>query len=435
MTNSTDSGFAWIGKIPEHWSVEKFRYVFKESKETNGPRPVGEMLSVSQYRGIAPKDYENDSLKRTDGELENYRVVRPGQLVVNTMWLNHGGLAVSNLEGHVSPAYRAYEIRNDLEPRFANYLMRSSAYIAGYTKFLTGVRPNSLQMAREDLMRFPILVPPLDEQRRIADHLDRELSQIDGLIRLKEQLVSGLLEARFEKVAQFALKGLEGAALNHNDAVSFLGRAPREWPVKRLKFSVASTTNGFWGEEPLEDGSDIWCVRIADFDRIRGLVGTSKKTLRSMTQFERANRLLEHGDLVIERSGGGDAVPVGSVVLYDHDEEAVCSNFATRIRLKRGQNPRYWRYVHSILHHRGVVWRSIKQTSGIQNLDLRSYLNEVAPFPPKDEQDKIADFLDDLTGEIDYLVDKATTAIELLRERKRSLISVAATGQTPVGGD
>ena len=105
-----DSGVDWLGKIPSHWDVLPFKALFRMSFEKNEKNIVGEMLSVSGYRGIEIKYYEHEEQKRSAKELCDYRVVRKGQLVVNTMWLNYAGLGVSDLEGYVSPAYRSYWI-------------------------------------------------------------------------------------------------------------------------------------------------------------------------------------------------------------------------------------------------------------------------------------------------------------------------------------
>jgi hypothetical protein len=160
LRSTKPSGHKWLGDIPEQWSVEKFRYAFSESSEKiESPSEIkGEMLSVSGYRGIEVKEYEDETLKRKPNELINYRIVRPKQLVVNTMWLNYAGLGVSEHVGYVSPAYRSYSIRQDFEARFIHHLMRSDIYVKGYTRLLTGIRPNSLQMGRDDLMAFPIVV-------------------------------------------------------------------------------------------------------------------------------------------------------------------------------------------------------------------------------------------------------------------------------------
>src|SRR5690554_7432670 len=108
-----NSNVQWLGEVPAHWDINKFRYVFRESNEKIENEVVGEMLSVSGYRGIEIKIYDDDNKRRTEEELQGYRIVRPGQLVVNTMWLNYAGLGVSNYEGHVSPAYRSYWINAD----------------------------------------------------------------------------------------------------------------------------------------------------------------------------------------------------------------------------------------------------------------------------------------------------------------------------------
>jgi predicted transcriptional regulator len=191
-----DSGIEWLGEIPADWAVKQFRHVFKESREVNGAVPVGPMLSISGYHGVQVKEYAFESLQRDDEQLENYRVVRPHQLAVNTMWLNHGGLGVSETTGHMSPAYRAYWIERDVHPRYAHHLMRSDMYVIGYTALLTGIRPNSLQMSRDDLMGFPIVVPPLDEQQAIADFLDRETARIDKLTARADRTNRLLLERR-----------------------------------------------------------------------------------------------------------------------------------------------------------------------------------------------------------------------------------------------
>jgi type I restriction enzyme S subunit len=191
-----DSGVEWLGAIPLHWATRKFRHCFRESAEKNGSVPVGEMLSVSGLRGVEVKQYEDENRRRTVEELSDYRVVRKGQLAVNTMWLNYAGLGVSKYEGHVSPAYRAYWINPGFEDRYLNYLMRSGVYVDGYTALLTGIRPNSLQMSRNDLMGFPILCPPMPEQRAIADYLDAEAHGVEVLIAKSEKMISTLHEYR-----------------------------------------------------------------------------------------------------------------------------------------------------------------------------------------------------------------------------------------------
>lgn len=212
-----------------------------------------------------------------------------------------------------------------------------------------------------------------------------------------------------------------------DSGVEWLGQVPSHWGVDRLKASIASARNGIWGDEPQGDESDIACVRVADFDRGRLQVRTHIPTLRSVTEKERAGRVLNQGDLLLEKSGGGELQPVGQVVLYQLATPAVCSNFVARVALKHGMCAGYWNYVHSAAYSVGVNVGSINQTSGIQNLDQDRYFNERAPFPPEAEQIAIAGFLDRETAKIDALIAEQEKLVALLAEKRQATISHAVT--------
>ncbi len=212
-----------------------------------------------------------------------------------------------------------------------------------------------------------------------------------------------------------------------DSGVEWLGAVPDHWKVDRLKVSVRSSKGGIWGEEPDGGADDIICVRVADFDRDSLSVSLENRTMRKVPQKDRQGRVLERGDLLLEKSGGGEKQPVGAVMLYDHDAEAVCSNFVTRIQLAPGQHPLFWRYVHAAAYARGLTQRSLNQTSGIQNLDQGRYLDDRGPFPPPSEQAAIATFLERETGKIDALVEAQRRLIELLKEKRQAVISQAVT--------
>lgn len=212
-----------------------------------------------------------------------------------------------------------------------------------------------------------------------------------------------------------------------DSGVEWIGQVPSHWSVDRFKASIASARNGIWGEEAQGDENDIACVRVADFDRGRLQVKSQIPTVRSVTDKERAGRVLSKGDLLLEKSGGGELQPVGQVVLYQLDSLAVCSNFVARVALKQGMCAGYWNYVHNAAYSVGVNIGSINQTSGIQNLDQDRYFNERAPFPPKPEQAAIAAFLDRETAKIDALIAEQEKLITVLAEKRQATISHAVT--------
>ena len=208
--------------------------------------------------------------------------------------------------------------------------------------------------------------------------------------------------------------------------------APGHWRTVRLRRTVGACITGTWGEEPRGGPDDLICVRVADFDRMRGRVSLENPTFRFIPPSYRNRRMLARGDLLLEKSGGGEEQPVGSVVLYDHDAPAVSSNFIARMPVEPGFDGRYLCYLHAALYCMGVNRRSIRQTTGIQNLDGKSYLDEEVRAPEMAEQQQLADFLDTKTALLDKLARKKQQLLDLLMERRDALISqVVTTGMNP----
>ena len=210
--------------------------------------------------------------------------------------------------------------------------------------------------------------------------------------------------------------------LYRDSGIDWLGEIPAHWEVRRLKGTVAKRQNGVWGQEP--DGrNDIACVRVADFDRRTLGVDVSSLTLRSVKATTASAHRIEAGNLLIEKSGGGERQPVGAVVIFTDDlVPAVCSNFIARMPVHSEHDPQFLVYLHAALYSSRINVRSIKQSIGIQNLDGGAYLNERVGLPPLREQRVIAGFVDRETAKIDALVAKQERMIDLLREQRTALI-------------
>lgn len=191
-----------LSGVPEHWRRTKFGYDFTESMERNGENPPGPLLSISEYRGV-------ELNTRTEGQqasldVSKYRVVRPGQLAANMMWLNHGGLGVSSLTGYVSPDYKAFWISDRFEPRYVHHLFRSSRYIDYFAAIATGVRPNAQRVTKTVLDATPVPLPPFDEQIKIADQLDEATARVDAMLAKVADLKALLRERRAALITDVA---------------------------------------------------------------------------------------------------------------------------------------------------------------------------------------------------------------------------------------
>ncbi|QGP90680.1 restriction endonuclease subunit S (plasmid) [Gordonia sp. 135] len=193
-----------LSGIPEHWDRTKFGYDFTESTERNGDDPPGPLLSISEYRGVelnTRKDGQQASL-----DVAKYRVVRPNQLAANMMWLNHGGLGVSSLTGYISPDYKAFWISPRFHPRYVHHLLRSPRYVDYFGAIGTGVRPNAQRVTKTSLDRMPLPLPPMEEQIRIADHLDEVTGRIDGML----TKIASLRDLLVERSSAFLLDVVTG---------------------------------------------------------------------------------------------------------------------------------------------------------------------------------------------------------------------------------
>jgi len=212
-----------------------------------------------------------------------------------------------------------------------------------------------------------------------------------------------------------------------DSGVDWLGKIPSDWEILSLKRSIDGCFNGLWGNDPKANHDDIVVLRVADFNRNKLVIDNSKLTFRNIKKSEIGNRLLKKGDLLIEKSGGGDKTLVGCVVLFNENYKALTSNFVAKMTPKSNVNSYFLNYFFAALYANNINYQSIKQTTGIQNLDTNSYLNEKLVLPSLYEQEKIVIFLNQKTSEIDQAISLKEQQIALLNERKQIVIQKAVT--------
>jgi type I restriction enzyme S subunit len=215
-----------------------------------------------------------------------------------------------------------------------------------------------------------------------------------------------------------------------NIKASWLSEIPSHWNVVRLKSIVKGGTNGVWGSEPKNKKNDIICVRVADIDEWQYGISQSDLTYRNISDADQAGRLLNSGDLIIEKSGGGEISPVGRVVIFNLNEKAVTSNFMARLNVIGDINKEFLYYYFRFLYYRRLNHPAIKATTGIQNLDLYAYLQNPIPIPTPKEQISIVEFINQTSGEITRFIQTKQRFIELLKEQRQSIITNAVTKGT-----
>lgn len=409
--------------IPEHWEVVPFRHVFAESGEVNGAIPVGDMLSVSGPRGIVPKVYEFESQKRTDDMLETYRVVRPGQLAVNTMWLNYAGLGVSDYTGHVSPAYRVYSFVRDVDRRYVHHLLRSGIYVRGYTGHLRGIRPNSLQMDRDTLMSWPIVLPPLDEQRAIANYLDSEVGKVDELVAEQVALIEVLRERRSVLVTTAVTRGVARDVPIKPTGDDWMPAIPETWSVVPAKaiFSERSVRN-LPDDVHLTPSQVLGVLPQSEYmERTGNSVVMNLEGKDNMKHVEPDDFIIHLRSFQggLERSTYAGKVSAAYTVLTPNARAL----------------PDYYRWLLKSAAYVQELRTTTNQLRDGQAIRFADFAKVRLPLPPLVDQGIIARFLESEVSRIDDLIAEANAIVDVLKERKDALISAAVTGQIDVRGE
>jgi type I restriction enzyme S subunit len=178
---------------------------------------------------------------------------------------------------------------------------------------------------------------------------------------------------------------------------------------------------GEWGSnQGTPGGLDTGVIRSANFTKNHQF-NTKEIVVRSIEERKRQRKLLCHGDILIEKSGGSPDQPVGRVLFYDLEGEHTCSNFISILRPSDQADPKFLYYSLCNLYERGVVKNYQQQTTGIINLQLGEYLRESIFLPPLPEQKKIAEILSgidlQLASDIRKL-DKLTKLLQALAEEE-----------------
>ena len=214
--------------------------------------------------------------------------------------------------------------------------------------------------------------------------------------------------------------------------VQWLGIVPANWEISRLKSRISKRFGGAWGEEPTPDNMDNarLCIRIADFDFNTQTVKSSASTLRVYTYSQIYKTKLLDGDIIVEKSGGGEKTPVGRTIIYNSQQfngaEVLFANFCECFRLKNVES-KFFAYIMKSFYQSNDMHLYFNQTTGLQNLDIEAVINSKAVFPPLEIQKGIVSFLDKECAKIDSIYADVEQQIETLEQYKRSIITESVT--------
>lgn len=418
----------WLPQVPTHWELVKVRHLFKESTKKGFPNEP--LLVASQEHGVVSKDAYGKRTVEATKDLQNLKLVEQGDFVISLRSFQ-GGIELAHERGIISPAYTIMKEARKIDKRYFKNLFKSPPFISLMTLCVKGIREGQ-NIDYPTFKNEYLPLPPIEEQIAISAYLDKKNNEIGNFIRNKQRMIELLEEQRNSIINNILTSGIDPNVEQKETNIQWLGKVPKHWEIKRLKIVVPTCVNGIWGEEGKDNGNDIYCIRVADIDDKTYGINESSLTVRNITKGEQKVRLLKNNDLIIEKSGGGEVTPVGRVVLYNLKYKAVTSNFMAKLKVDKRMDNEFVYFIFRQLYSNRLNVPSIKATTGIQNLDFNSYMQNKIAIPPIEEQRKIVELIKSETSQIDLVISKAQKEITAIKEYREALITDLVIGKRSV---
>ncbi len=410
------SGIDWLGEVPEHWEVKRLKYsatINDEAlPETTDPAleiSYVDISNVDAIRGIVAVE----EMVFEDAPSRARRIVRDGDTIVSTVRTYLRAIAPirSPRPGTTVSTGFAVVRPRAVSPTFMSYALREPGFVEAIVARSVGVSYPAVNAS--EIGTLPVPLPKIEEQRAIADFLDRETAKIDTLVSKKRTVIERLKEKRAALISRTVTRGLppdaaRAAGLDPHpklkpSGIEWLGDVPVHWELKQLKWAVM-----------FQRGHDL----PAD-EREEGTVPLVSSSGVSATH----SRAVAKGPGIVTGRYG----TIGNFHLVNDDYWPLNTTLYS-IDL-HGNEPRF---LQALLTHLSPLFMLNAVKSAVPGVDRNDIHPILAVVPPVPEQRAIADFLDRETAKIDGMVSKVETAIERLQEYRTALITAAVTGKIDV---
>ncbi len=431
-----DSGVPWLGKVPAHWEVTPAYILASTTKRA---------VSVSKLKGLKVAHYSIPNVQEfgaaqiEDGDsIDSSKVLVEGPCVLVSR-LNPRKRTVISADIHpdagltvCSGEFIKFCSKNADTLEWLERFYISDAAASFIESLVMSATKSHGRADPHVVKRMQVGVPPPAELKRLVAALRKQVEVIDAAISSQARMIDLLKERRSAIIAQAVTKGLDSKAKMKDSGVPWLGQVPAHWQIRKLKTLSSGIRGGDWGDEPVGDSNDMYCIRAADLVTELQSIDQSTLVLRNYPRGITKTRILSPGDIIIEKSGGGDLVPVGRTAMVTDGPTATFSNFMGAIKPSHGVFSGFLSLLYYVIHDTGQVLRSIKQTTGIQNLDSQMLMSENIALPPFHEQIEIYEYVVHVRKQIEQAEQSMQSLICLMKERRSAIITQAVTGQIDV---
>ncbi|ADN08217.1 restriction endonuclease subunit S [Sulfurimonas autotrophica] len=426
-----DSGIAWLGEVPIGWDVRRLKTILQERREKNSPVKTKDILSLCMYRGVIPYSEKGNSGNKAKDDLTAYKLAYPNDIVLNSMNVVAGSVGLSKYFGAVSPVYyMLYPRKSTDDISYFNAIFQSESFQKSLIGLGNGIlvkqsektgKLNTIRMkiSMDSLNDVLMPIPPFQEQQTIANYLDNATAKIDTLIEKQTKLIALLKEKRQAVISTAVTRGLDSSVPMKDSGVEWLGEIPEHWEVKKFKylFEIRKRISGKLGYDILSITQKG--IKVKDIESGKGQLSSDYSKYQHVYKGDYA---MNHMDLL---TGFVDLSKYDGVTSPDYRVFSI---------IEKNADANYYLFLLQMGYINKIFYPLGQGSSqfGRWRLPSDAFKEFQAPFPPQEEQKKIAKYIDDSLTKFTKLTTKATKAIELLKERRTALISAIVTGKIDV---
>jgi len=415
MRELKNSGVKWIGDIPSNWRVENPRWHFVQRKDRAKPG-MTQVTASQKYGVITQTEYmeiTGANIVTVQKDFDILKMVCEGDFVIH-MRSFQGGLEYSERTGSISSAYVMLIPQATIaDPRYYKWYFKSANYIDALSSTSNLVRDGQA-MRYSNFVQLPILLPPDEEQTRIAKFLDKKCAEIDELIRVITLQIASLEKFKKATIAEAVFQGLNANSEMKHSGYEWLGYIPSHWTCTKIG-ALYKVRN----------------QKVSDKD-FPPLSVTMKGILPQLETAAKTNdgdnrKLVRRGDFAINSRSDRR----GSCGISDYDGSVSLIN---TVLTPTGQmNARYYNWLFHTIQFADEFYRCGHGiVDDLWTTTWQEMKKIVIPTPSLDEQELIANYLDVRVAEIESCICEKKKEIEAFEAYKKSIIFEYVTGKKEV---
>lgn len=420
------SGIEWIGEIPEDWDIKRLKAVLCERNESNNPIKTDYILSLTNDRGVIPYDEKGDVGNKSKEDLSGYKLAYLNDIILNSMNVIIGSVALSKYYGCVSPVYYMLYPRNPMDDvRYYNYIFQTKEFqskLKGYGNGIMEIRMR-IQMSKLNTVELPI--PDAATQTRIADYLDEKCGKIDRYIEKQQKIIDKLKEYKQAVITEAVTKGLDPDAPMKDSGIEWIGMIPEHWEVPEIKYLVRIASGGTPDRNHPEywNGNIPW-IKTGELQN--DIITNAEEYITEEGLNNSSAQVFNINTILVAMYGQGKTRGMTALLKTPASTNQACAGLTvanSNVQIE---------YLWQCLIGAYDAIRSEAAGSGQPNLSATLIGNFHIALPPIEEQGLIVEYIKDRTVEIKSTIHKAEKLLEKLTEYKKSLIYEAVTGKMEV---